>query len=193
MIRKAIIGAVALVALMAAPAAAQYAVVTVTPTQVSSGGVVSVTGTMCPANSEVNIYLVAGDQTALASKAAPAPEGGVLVGTLTADASGSFSTSFTIPAGTAPGVYTVVTTCGDFTDATLIEVMGDQTTRPTTPGTTPTGNNGGGGSSGGGGNLPRTGSNLNGLGLMGAGLLTVGGLVLVATRKRQQRSSSLAG
>lgn len=187
MIRKVLIGAVFLVGLMAAPAGAQYEDVVVTPTQVSQGGVVSVSGTSCAPNSQVTITLIPGDVTMQFARAVPAQQNGIVVAELTADENGDFTATFTIPDGTAPGTYTVVTQCGDFTDSTLIEVQADGTTQPTTPGTTP--NNGGSGSgsgsgNGGGGTLPRTGSNLNGLGLLGAGLLAAGGLTLIALRKR---------
>ncbi|MEZ5177667.1 MAG: Ig-like domain-containing protein [Acidimicrobiales bacterium] len=51
---------------------------------------------------------------------------------------------------------------------------------------------GGGGVGGGGTNLPRTGSNLNGVGLVGAGLLTVGGLLVLSTRKRRREAGTPA-
>ena len=42
------------------------------------------------------------------------------------------------------------------------------------------------------GTLPRTGSDLDRLGLMGAGLLTAGGLVLVATKSRRHSRPRVA-
>ncbi len=51
---------------------------------------------------------------------------------------------------------------------------------------------GGGGVGGGGTDLPRTGSNLNGAGLVGAGLLTVGGLLVLSTRKRRREAATPA-
>lgn len=200
MFRKILFGAVFLVAIAGAPAAAQYVTTSVSPGTVSAGGEVTVSGTACPASSEVNIYLVAGDQTATSGQGGAVPPGGVLVATSTADDDGNFTTTFTVPASTEPGTFTVVTICGDFSDAETIEVLAGSVT-PTTPGTTPitnpgggTGGTGSGGTGSGGtgstpgvnpGALPRTGSNLNGAGLVGAGLLTAGGLFLLASRKRR--------
>ena len=61
----------------------------------------------------------------------------------------------------------------------FIEVPGESpvTTDPPTTGSTGTT-----------GPIVRTGSDLNGLGLLGAGLLTLGGLILVATKTRRHEA-----
>lgn len=198
MFRKILFGATFLVAVAASPAAAQYVDTNVTPGSVAAGGEVTVSGSDCPGGSEVNVYLVPGDQTATYGGPASAPADGALVATVTADGDGNFTTSFTVPDDTEPGTFTVVTICGDFSDAETIEVLADSTTPTTTPGTTPSttpsGGTGGTGGTGGPGvtegALPRTGSNLNGAGLVGAGLLTAGGLFLVASRKRRTTATA---
>lgn len=169
MIRKIFIGATLLVALFAAPAAAQYAPLVVTPTVVSALEKVSVSGQGCAPNEEVIVYLVPGDTSATDG----IPAGAIEVGRTTADATGNFTLTFTVPSGTAVGVYTVTASCGTLDQNATIEVIATAVTPP--PSTPPT--------------LPRTGSNLNGAGMVGAGLLAAGGLVLLASRKRRSSSA----
>lgn len=164
MVRKVLLIALAFVALLAAPAAAQYDDLVVSPGEVEAGGVVTVTGQGCPAGSEVVIALI---------------PPGTTVATGTADADGNFTIEFTIPEGTAPGTYTVQATCGDVVQSETIVVAGDTVTPPP-------------GNPGGGGNLPRTGSDLDGMGLLGAGLLAIGGLVLLGTRRRRSTGTATA-
>lgn len=160
MLRKMVLGALVLVAAFAAPAAAQYNPFVVTPGDVLSGGLVNVQGSGCSPAEVVEISIT--------------PAGGgapTVVATVTADENGSYSVSFEVPAGTEVGPYLVSASCGNGVAGQQIEVV--------PPAVTPPG--GGGGS----GSLPRTGSDLNGLGLVGAGLLTAGGLVLVATKQKR--------
>lgn len=158
MVRKVLLAALTMVALFAAPAAAQYDDFVVTPGEVVVGGTVTVTGQGCAAFEEVVIALI---------------PPGTTVATGTTDADGNFTITFTIPDGTDPGVYTVQATCGDLVQNETITVNGSNVVVP--PGTP----------GGGGGNLPRTGSDLDRVGLIGVGLLAAGGLVLLGTRRRR--------
>lgn len=165
MVRKLLFTALAFVALSATPALAQYPGIVVQPGRVNPGGTVTVTGKGCEPGATVTITM------------RKAPDGTEeTVATITADEDGNFTISFKVPPGTPPGIYDVISRCGTVVQSQQIEVLGTSTT-PTTPGTQP-----GGGAPG---NLPRTGSNLNGVGLAGAGLLLVGGLFLLAARKRR--------
>jgi LPXTG-motif cell wall-anchored protein len=164
MIRKMLLGATMLVVLFAAPAAAQYPPIVVNPGTVEVGGQATVSGKGCAPGIAVTISLT--------------PQGGgapIEVGSGTTDADGNFTVTFTVPAGTDPGVYTVTASCGTLVRDTTITVE-PATAAPTTPGN--------------GGSIPRTGTDLKPLGLIGAALLGGGGLLLLATRKR--RSESLA-
>jgi len=96
---------------------------------------------------------------------------GTSLGTAVVDASGSFSTSITIPAGTAPGSHVITveglgggTTCSPRTQSRTITVAG--------------------GGAAGGGNLPFTGSNISAGMLILFALIVVGGISLVAGRRR---------
>lgn len=173
MLRKVMLGAVLLVALAASPAYGQYPTVVVNPGQVSAGGAVTVTGNGCVPNAPIAVTVTSAD-------------GGSPVATAntTSDGNGEFSVSVTIPAGTAVGSYVVA--ASNCSDTTSLEVVGTSTTPTTSPGNAPGGNAPGGTGSVGSGTLPRTGSNISQLGLIGVGLLTVGGLVLVATKRRRQ-------
>lgn len=160
MVRKMVLGALVLVAAFATPAAAQYNPFVVSPGDVLSGGLVNVQGSGCAPAEVVQITLT------------PASGGdAVVVATVTADENGSYSTSFEVPDGADLGAYAVSASCGNGVNGQQINVV---------PATIPPGSG-----TGGGGSLPRTGSDLNGLGLIGAGLLTAGGLVLVATKQRR--------
>lgn len=197
MIRRMLMGAVLLVALAGAPANAQYEDLVVSPDVGCSGSLISISGQGFAPNEEVTVYLLAGDQTDANNgpRAVPVPPGGTGVGVALADASGNVTASFAVPATTTVGTQTVVADSESQVRSGLLTVT-ECDTPPTTPGTTPDDGgiggiddgqgfgdgNGNGGT--GNGNLARTGSNLNGLGLIGAGLLAVGGLVLVATRRR---------
>ena len=149
MIRKILLVAVALVALMATPAAAQYPGLTVNPGTVRPGGNADFAGKGCQAGETVVIRL-----------------DGTVVSTVTSDTSGEFSGSFVVPAGTSAGVHTVTSTCGSLVQTAQVTVLGTAVTPPRT----------------GSGTLPRTGSEVNTMGLFGAGLLAAGGAVMLATR-----------
>lgn len=180
MIKKLLMVAAVLVIGAAAPAAAQYPTVIVNPGTTVIGGTVTVSGQSCFPNETVQITLhPAGSSEVLLETTAVANE------------EGEFTTSFEIPAGTPDGMYDVEVTCGGTSTLVPIEVLSQNVTPPTTPGTTP-GNNGGNGNnngSNGSGELPRTGSDLNGFGLVGAGLLTAGGLFLIGARKRRSAAA----
>ncbi|MCB0975940.1 MAG: LPXTG cell wall anchor domain-containing protein [Acidimicrobiales bacterium] len=163
--------ALAAVALMAVPAAAQYPGIVVQPGRVTVDGTVTVTGKGCAPGETVTITLNQPGETT----------GGTVVATVTTDAEGNFSASFNVPAGTQPGMYDVVSTCGDLVQSQPIEVLANDVTNTGGTGT---------GSGVGSGNLPRTGSNLNGVGLVGAGLLVVGGLFLLVSRKRRSAEAA---
>lgn len=167
MVRKVLIGAVLLVALAASPAAAEYDT-SVTPGQVQAGGVITITGQACVPNVPITITI--------SRVADPGGAPGTVIGTITVtpDADGNFSTTFTIPAGTAPGTYEISST-----EACVKGETFDVAPASVAPGGTGTG------AGSGSGNLPRTGSDVERLGLIGAGLLVAGGLVLVATRRRR--------
>lgn len=173
MMKRILIVAAVLVLGATAPAAAQYPEIIVTPGQVVTGGEISVEGSGCPPNSPYTITL----------KPAGSDEG-VVVAEGTADADGAFNTSFIVPAGTEPGSYDVVVQCGDIIRVETIQILANNVTPPTTPGTTP-GTTPSTPPGTGSGDLPTTGSDLNGYGLVGAGLLTVGGLFLLGARKRR--------
>ncbi|HEX2576239.1 MAG TPA: LPXTG cell wall anchor domain-containing protein [Aquihabitans sp.] len=188
MLRKVLIGAVFLVATFAAPAAAQYVDVVVTPGEVAPGGTVTVSGQGCPPGSTVTVTLVPGDVSGAIPS--PLPAGSIEVGTTTADGDGNFTLEFTVPADAEPGTYTVVTSCdGIVRGETIVVAATDAvppgTTPGGTPGTTPA-------SSGGGGSLPRTGSDVDRIGLIGAGLVAAGGAVALTARKRRSTGSAAA-
>lgn len=171
MVRKVLFGALLIVGLFAGTASAQYDPLVVTPGTVVEGGSVTVTGQGCQPNEEVVITIIPGDATDQNTRAVPA--GGIQVATTTTDADGNFTVTFTLPGEVTVGEYTVQATCGDVIQSDVIQVVSGQVTTPPGIPSSP------------GGNLPRTGSNLNGMGLVGAGLLAAGGIVLLGTRKRR--------
>lgn len=166
MVRKMLLGAFALIALVAAPAAAQYDFV-VTPGTVTLGGDVTVSGEGCTPGDEVSITM-----TQLTEASTNRAIGdSVVVGTGTADENGEFTITFTVPENFALGSYEVEAFCSGYSvGSSVIQVVG--------PG------------GGGGGSIVRTGSDLNGLGLLGAGLLTGGGIILLATKSRRNRATT---
>jgi LPXTG-motif cell wall-anchored protein len=169
MVRKMLIGAVLLVALFAAPAAAQYGG-GVTPPQVRPGGSVNVFGDGCPPGAEVTIAI------------APAAGGAAVVTTTTtADDDGRFEMSVAIPEGTPAGQYTVTATCGgQVVLQETITVLSTGQVAPTTPGTPSTPSDE---------TIVRTGSELNSMAVIGAALLGLGGALLLATRSRRHRTA----
>jgi hypothetical protein len=165
MFRKMLIGALAAVALLAAPAAAQYNI-TVTPDPVPPGGTITVTGDLCAAGAIVTITL----SPTTAQRAAL--DGPIELGSGQANEEGEYAIDVQIPADLDPGTYDLAVFCdGGFVRSVQITIAG-----PEVPTTQPPR---------GGGDIVRTGSDLNGLGLMGAGLLLGGGMVLFATRERR--------
>ena len=166
MLRKMILGAVALVALFAAPAAAQYGFI-VTPGTVVEGSNVSVSGRGCAPGATVQITFKKAPDTATT------PDPAFVVKTGTADSSGNFNFTFMVPAGTPPGTYDVSAFCGG-------QLVGREriTVEAATTATTVAV-----------GNLPRTGTDITPMAMAGAGLLTAGGLFLLAGRKRRRATA----
>jgi LPXTG-motif cell wall-anchored protein len=173
MFRRMLIGMLAIVALAAAPAAAQYSFV-VTPSDVGPNGQVTASGKGYGPGETVEVHWAPAAKSTSAK--ADDPDGPV-VATGTTDADGNFTITFPVPAGTAPGTYTVTAVCVDSKTVQRANVVvSAATVTPTTATSTTTGS----------GTLVRTGSNLNGFGLAGAGLLLAGGVFLLASRRRRQ-------
>jgi hypothetical protein len=169
MFRKMLIGALALVALAAAPAAAQYNLDV--GGELVPGGEVTVSGDSCAFDAEVEVRL-----TQLTSDRAVGDT--TVVATGTADGEGNYDITFQLPADLEPGTYEISVYCnGAFVRSAQVQIQeaGTATTQP--------------GSGSGGGPIVRTGSDLNGLGLVGIGLLTVGGIILIATKTRRHASA----
>jgi hypothetical protein len=164
MFRKMLIGAFALIVLVAAPAAAEYNI-TVTPGTVVAGGEFTVGGEGCRPGEEVTI-------TVVQVESAKAVGDVVLTTTVVADANGEFTVKLTMPAGTEPGVYEVRSDCANVKSARINVVAA------------------GGGGQQGGPPIVRTGSDLDKLGLVGAALLTFGGLVLIVTKTRRHSAKA---
>ena len=177
MVRKLLITATVMVALLAAPAAAQYPDIVVQPQRTPPGGTVTVSGRGCQPGEEVVITPRRARPSQ--SQATDQWTGGKVVATTTAAADGSFTTSFKVPAHTPTGTYDVIAKCGDLVQTQQIEVLGTDVVAPTDSGTGATS-----------GSLPRTGSNLNTVGLAGAVLLVVGGLFLLSSRKRRNAAEA---
>jgi hypothetical protein len=172
MFRKLLIGATMLAALaVAAPAGAQTYDFNVSPGTVEAGGAVTASGKGCSPGAEVTIVVTEGGAQRAAGDV-------ILTTTGTADENGEFSITFTIPAGTPVGVYTVTATCDGTTVYSAEINVVDGTVVTTAP------------PSGGGGTIARTGSDLNGLGLAGAALITVGGIILLTTRNRRHQAKA---
>jgi len=196
-----------LVLLVAAPVDAQYApVLSASTTTCRPGQTITLTGSGFPAGREATLTLLATGSTGVqpvsvvggagdgvfARSVAPArpfqafPDEGAPLGTAAVTADGTFVVDVTIPTWTPLGTYLARAVAGDAAAEVQILVTSDgQTPDPTSP---PTGV--GAGSSGSSGPLPRTGSDLNALALVGAALLVVGGLWLLATRKRGGHSAA---
>jgi len=118
----------------------------IVPPSVAAGTAVTISGASCGANLPVTISF-----------------NGVVVTTTTTDASGNFSATFTVPANTPPGVYSVSATSS-------VCVLGAQVTV----------------SAAGGNALAFTGSSGTSTAIyVGLGLLVVGGVLVVAVRRRR--------
>jgi LPXTG-motif cell wall-anchored protein len=150
----------ATVAISATAASAQYVPgtpgVIVDPGSTTVGGTVTVTGTGCPANVPVTIKI-----------------GTVTVGTFTSNDAGNFSEKITLPPGIAPGQYTVHALCGDLDLTAVLSVtaLPPTTVVATTTATTTT--------------LPKTGTDSGAWVKIGLSLVAVGGLLVLATRRRR--------
>lgn len=116
MVRKVLIGAVMLVAVFAAPAAAQYPPFVITPSGVEQGGSVSFRGSGCQPGETVTLTV-----------------NGQVVATTTADNNGEYNSSFVV--NLAPGNYTVTATCGNVVNTHPLNVRGVSTSTPRPGGT----------------------------------------------------------
>ena len=116
MVRKVLIGAAMILALFAAPAAAQYGDFNITPGTVPPGGNATFQGSGCAPGSTVTITI-----------------NGQTVATVVANGSGEYSGSFV--ANLTAGTYTVTATCGDVVRTSPLVVQGVSTSRPGTGGT----------------------------------------------------------
>lgn len=116
MVRKVLIGAAMILALFAAPAAAQYPDFVVTPGGVTAGGAATFQGSGCAPGATVTVTI-----------------DGRLMTTVVADGSGEYNGSFI--ADLAPGEYTVTATCGDVVNTSPLTVRGVSTSAPRPGGT----------------------------------------------------------
>lgn len=187
MIRKVLLTAALIIGIAAAPAAAQYDSLVISPGQGRAGDTITFSGTGCAAGEEVVISIRHRNGTTYE------------VARVIADADGNFSGSFIIP-DVPNGRYDVISSCGTVL-AGALEVLADEDPGPTPPpgttpppGATPPGQTGPGAGAppagtGRSGPLPATGSDFNTLGLVGLALLAAGGLVLLTTRSRSTRTA----
>ncbi|MDQ6927548.1 MAG: hypothetical protein M3159_02655 [Actinomycetota bacterium] len=148
--------------------------VTVTPSTVAPGGTIDVSSAKWKASSVVTVVLHSDPVT---------------LGTLTADASGAVTGSFTIPAATAIGDHTIELT-GTGTDDAARTVstsltVADASTSTTTSGTTTDPSSSGSTS---GSALARTGFEVLGFLGIAAGLFGAGTFLVSAARRRYRRS-----
>ena len=156
------------------PASAQYnpMFITVSPTAVESCG--TDTGQIT-----VNAgYFEPGSTVTVTLQSDP-----VVLGTVAADASGTINVTYNLPVGVTAGAHTVIAS-GPRLDTGVVESVSAAITvtipsacispSTLTPTTTQTG----------GGSLPVTGSDNSIFLVVGAGLLVAGGLLVMATRKR---------
>lgn len=184
MLRRMLLGALILVGLCAAPAAAEYSPSLVTPTQVLSGGVVSVSGSGCEPQQAITLTVYPETTETLAGHPTTAP---IISVDTVADDQGNFSLDISIPVGLAPGWYDILGPCQAKPAATraapTLYLVGRFLV--VAPSTQP-------GATGNGTTLPRTGSDVEVLAQVGAGLLVAGGLVLVATKRRRHGSRPTA-
>lgn len=186
MLRKMLIIATGLVVALAAPAAAQYGGAAISPstTTVGSGGSLTVTGEGFTPGSTVDLTL-----SSASTKSVRAASG---LGSAIATSAGTFSKVVTIPPSTAPGTYSIVASDGVHTATTTIVVTsGGSTSGGSSGGSGTSSSSGGSGSSGvSSGTLPRTGStDLIPLTAAGAVLVAIGGMVVLAVRRRPATSA----
>ena len=122
---------------------------------VAPGGTVTVTGHGCAGGSTVDITLTAPAQAT------------VSLGSTTADSSGAYSTTVTIPSNTRPGTYQLVATCGSVSMSTQLIVRSAAAKGP----------------------LPTTGANAVAYLIVALILIGGGTFVVLASRKRRRRVS----
>lgn len=175
------VGAALAVVLASSAASAQYNPLVVLPVSVVPGGQITVSGRGCAAGEGVTVYLVLGHRAAASTGTTRLP-GGSPAGNTVADPSGNFTLSFAVSDAADVGDHTMMAVCGSMVQAETIKVLGAAVTGSHT-GIGPAGTDTQGG------NLARAGSDLNGIGLIGAGLLVTGGLVLLATRPSTRGST----
>ena len=115
MLRKVLIGALMITALLAAPATAQYGDFAITPGSVSVAGVATFQGRGCSPGSTVTITT-----------------GGTVLTTVTADSAGDFRGAFN--ANLSVGSHTITATCGDVVRSSPLNVLSTSgAPRPTGP------------------------------------------------------------
>jgi LPXTG-motif cell wall-anchored protein len=178
MVKRMVVLAMALVALMATPAMAQQYppnenLITVSDTTPCPGQSVTITAQTFTAGGAVTVKI-----------------GGAVVGTPTADANGKVSLDATIPAGQAQGAVQVTATgpAGADTPTLTVNAAVDIVACNETPATTAPA---GGGGAGGGGDLPRTGSDSTmTLVRVGVAMAAVGGLLLAVSSKRRKHRNA---
>jgi len=158
----ATVAATAVAMLVAAPAYAKSASVSVSPSTVAAGGTVHISGSIpvkkCPAS----------DGATVTSEAALFPPDG-FGPTATRDSSGDFAIDYTVPASTTPGTYTVGLRCGGGN----VGVGASLTVVPS-----------GGPATGAGG---ASGTSAGAWTVIGAACLVLAGLVMVARRRIARR------
>ncbi|MGN6693636.1 MAG: hypothetical protein ACTHN0_05615 [Aquihabitans sp.] len=176
MIRKMLIGAAMLVVAAAAPAAAQTYDANVSPGTVVAGQEVTLSGEGCVPGSTVSVKVT---QRATGTI--------IFTGSDVTDSTGGYTFKFKMPSDAAPGWYDLEARCpngatsadrvaGTVEGNDLVWRLEILVVAPSTPTTVP---------SSGSAPIVRTGSDLNGLGLAGAGLIAAGGIILIATRGRR--------
>jgi LPXTG-motif cell wall-anchored protein len=180
MVKRIVVLAVALVALMAAPAMAQQ--------YPPSENLITVSdSTPCPGQA-----VTVAAQTFAAGGAVTVKLGDAVVGTPTADANGKISLEVTVPAGQAQGAVAVTATGPGTDDAPQLTVTASVDVvacNEAPPATVP---GGGGGSAGGSPDLPKTGSDSTmTLVRVGVALAAAGGLLLAVSTKRRKRTGPL--
>ncbi len=105
----------------------------------------------------------------------------VVVGTVTTDAEGAFETTITIPADAAQGDHTITAECDAVGNVSITDVTVEVSGNVIGPPLPRTGGNGGNG-----GPLPRTGSDVEPLVVVGGAAVLAGvAFVLVAKRRRR--------
>jgi LPXTG-motif cell wall-anchored protein len=149
----------ATLAVSATTASAQYVPgtpgIVVNPGSTTVGGEVTVEGSGCPADVTVTIKI-----------------GDVVVGTVTSNSDGDFILkNIKLPPSITPGQYTVHALCGDLDLTAVLSVSALPPSTTTTVAST--------------GTLPVTGTDSGMWVKVGLSLLAVGGLLVLATRRRR--------